>query len=81
MAVALLALLVALGDTSYAAINLPRHSVGGRQLKPDAVTGAKVKDRSLFANDFSSGLLPQGPRGPRGQEGICQRPDTPRVDL
>jgi hypothetical protein len=69
MAVALLALLVALGGTSYAAINLPRNSVGSRELKPNAITGAKVKDRSLFANDFASGQLPRGPQGPAGPAG------------
>lgn len=74
MAVALLALLVALGGTSYAAINLPRNSVGGRQLKANAVTGAKVKDRSLFANDFARGQIPQGPAGTRGPAGPAGPP-------
>ena len=74
MAVALLALLVALGGTSYAAVNLPRNSVGNRQLKRDAITGAKVKDRSLFANDFARGQIPQGPAGPRGPAGAAGPP-------
>lgn len=42
LAVALLALLVALGGTGYAAIALPAQSVGARQLKERAVTPGKI---------------------------------------
>ena len=38
MLVALLALFIALGGGSYAAVALPKGSVGGRQLKKNAVT-------------------------------------------
>ena len=72
MAVALLALGVALGGTSYAAIKLPKNSVGSKQIKANAVTGVKVRDASLFANDFAPGQLPRGavgPAGPRGAQG------------
>jgi hypothetical protein len=69
MAVALLSLTVALGGTSYAAIKLPKNSVGSKQIKPNAVTGSKVKDGSLFSNDFASGQLPRGPKGDTGQQG------------
>jgi hypothetical protein len=69
MAVALLALIVALGGTSYAAIKLPRNSVGAKQIKRNAVTGAKVKDASLFANDFAPGQTPKGPKGDPGPQG------------
>ena len=69
MAVALAALMVALGGTSYAAIKLPSNSVGTKQLKRDAVTGEKVKDASLFANDFAPGQIPKGPRGDAGAPG------------
>jgi hypothetical protein len=41
-AIAYLALFVALGGTSYAAINLPANSVGTRQLKNGSVTGSKL---------------------------------------
>lgn len=60
MAIALLALFVALGGTSYAVAQLPANSVGAKQLKKNAVTAAKVKDRSLLAQDFKSGQLPAG---------------------
>ena len=39
---ATMALIVALGGTSYAAIALPANSVGSRQLKRDAVTNSKL---------------------------------------
>jgi len=67
--VALLALFVALGGTSYAAINLPRNSVGGKHLKRNAVTSAKVKNRTLKARDFAPRQLRRGRRGPRGRRG------------
>lgn len=67
--VALLALTLALGGTSYAAITLPSNSVGAKQLKRNAVTGAKVRDKSLRARDFADGQLPSGPAGLKGNPG------------
>jgi hypothetical protein len=69
MVVACLALMVALGGVGYAATALPRNSVGTPQLKRNAVTSVKVKDRSLLARDFRRGQLPRGPRGLRGLTG------------
>ena len=43
MVVALIALLVALAGTAYAAVNLPKGSVGARQLKKNSVTKAKIR--------------------------------------
>ena len=48
LVVASLALTIALGGTSYAAVTLPRSSVGTAQLKRNAVTSVKVKNRSLL---------------------------------
>jgi hypothetical protein len=45
---------------------LPSRSVGTSQLRDGAVTGTKVKDRTLLARDFKQGQLPQGPPGPPG---------------
>jgi hypothetical protein len=71
MLVALLALFVALGGTGYAALKLPKDSVGSEQIKRNAVTSQKVKPGSLLANDFGAsqraGL--RGPAGPRGEQG------------
>jgi len=47
MLVACIALFVALGGTSYAAIKLPANSVGTKQIKKSAVTAAKVKNATL----------------------------------
>ncbi len=78
MLVALLALFVALGGSSYA-LTIPRNSVGTTQIKKNAVTrsklkdgavtSSKVKDRSLLADDFKAGQLPRGQRGPQGDLG------------
>lgn len=69
MLVSFVALLVALGGTSYAAITLPANSVGTKQLKKSAVTGKKVKNRSLKAVDFALGQLPRGPQAVQGVQG------------
>src|SRR4051812_44075450 len=66
MVVALLALFVAMGGTGYAALKLPKDSVGAKQIKRNAVKTSKVKNRSLLAEDFRLGQLPRGARGPRG---------------
>lgn len=66
---ATLALFVALGGGSYAAVNLQRNSVGPRHLKANAVSSPKVDDGSLRSRDFASGQLPQGEQGPPGLQG------------
>ena len=67
-AVALLVALLGATPLGEAAMEaaLPRGSVGTEELRDGAVTGAKVKDRSLLARDFKSGQLPRGPQGPPG---------------
>jgi hypothetical protein len=65
MVVACLALTVALGGTSYAAIKLPRNSVGTAQLKRGAVTGVKVKRNTLTGTQINEGSLGQVPSATR----------------
>jgi hypothetical protein len=60
---ATIAVFLALGGGAYAAMTLPKNSVGRKQLKTNAVVSSKVKNRSLLAHDFKSGQLPRGPRG------------------
>jgi hypothetical protein len=80
--VAYLALFVALGGSSYAAItvtgkNVKDSSLTGKDIKNNSVTGSDVKsiksgdvtDRSLLAKDFKPGQLPSGPKGDRGAVG------------
>jgi len=80
-----MALFVALGGVSYAAIILPANSVGSKQIKrgavknsdlgKSAVTTGKVKDGSLLSIDFKPGQLmagapgAMGPQGPQGLKG------------
>jgi len=45
--IAYLALFCALGGTSYAAISIPRNSIGTSQLRNGAVTGKKLNSRSI----------------------------------
>jgi hypothetical protein len=70
-ALAMLALLIALGGTSIAAVEatLPANSVGTVQLKNAAVTGAKVRLHTLLRAHFAAGQVPTGPRGAVGPSG------------
>jgi hypothetical protein len=75
----LLALFVALGGTSYAAVSLPKNSIGTAQIrtngvgsseiKSNSITSPKVKDGSLLAKDFKAGQLPAGANGAKGDKG------------
>jgi hypothetical protein len=58
-AMSTIAVFVALGGGAYA-VTVPRNSVGTKQLKAGAVTGAKVKNRSLLLSDFKRGQLVLG---------------------
>ncbi len=65
--VALIALFVALGGTSYAAVKLPANSVGSRQLKKGAVTPPKVARSTVKLFKGQRGAA--GQRGPTGGQG------------
>ena len=75
--VAYLALFCALTGGAYAAIKLPKNAVGTKQLKANAVTGAKVRNGSLAAADFAKGQLPAGERGATGERGPAGEPGAP----
>ena len=67
----LLALFVALGGTSYAAVRFPPNSIGTKQLKRNAVTqpkikanavnGAKIADDSVRGDDVLESSLGKVP--------------------
>jgi hypothetical protein len=57
MAVAFVALLVALGGTSYAAVKLANNSVQTKHIKNRAVTGAKVKNNALTGAHINEASL------------------------
>lgn len=71
MIVACIALMLAMGGTGYAAIKLPRNSVGSKQIKRNAVSASKVKNSSLLAEDFAAGQLPAGAQGVPGADGVA----------
>jgi hypothetical protein len=54
---ATLALAVALGGTSYAAVQLPKNSVSAKQIKTDAVRTQEVKDGSVGSPDIGDGAV------------------------
>jgi hypothetical protein len=80
--VAYIALVLAMGGTSYAASELPHDSVGSAQIRKNAVRSSDVKDGALRARDFRAGDLPAGPAGPAGPEGPAgpQGPAGPAGD-
>ncbi len=69
LVISLVALFVALGGTSYAAINaLPKNSVGTKQLKNGAVTAAKLNATALahylkYGRTLPSGMTEVGDWG------------------
>jgi hypothetical protein len=74
-----IAVFIALGGTTYAAVTLPKNSVkakqiaknavGASEIKRSAVRSAEVEDASLLAQDFAAGQLPQGAKGDKGDKG------------
>ena len=57
LVIACVALAVSLGGVGYAAVTIPRASVGTAQLKDNAVTGAKVKKDALTGLDINEASL------------------------
>lgn len=55
--VASLALFIALGGVSYAAVKLPKNSVGAKQIKKNSVTSTKIKSRSVFGSDLRNNTV------------------------
>jgi hypothetical protein len=83
--IASVALFVAIGGTSYAAITLPRNSVGAKQLKrnavgsseirPRAVTRREIRDGTIATDDLSTATRDslRGATGPAGPAGVALR--------
>jgi hypothetical protein len=75
---ATLALFIALGGSSYAAITLPRNSVGSRQIRSAAVGTSEVRDRSLQTTDLSL-TARRSLRGAKGDPGAAGPPGSPAI--
>lgn len=73
---ATVALVLALGGTSYAAVVLPKNSVGSKQIKANAVKSADVKNDALTGSDVKEAALGVVPDAAalegRGLRGISQ---------
>jgi hypothetical protein len=54
---ATIAVFIALGGASYAAINLPKNSVSAKQIKKNAVTTAKIKKEAVTGAKVKKGTL------------------------
>lgn len=67
--VAMLALVLALGGTSYAAVKLPRNSVGSKQIRKGAVTKAKLAPSVKRALNRPGLTGPAGAKGETGAQG------------
>jgi hypothetical protein len=79
--VACLALFVALGGVGYAATQLPKNSVGSRELKPGAVTPAKLSAAAKVSGPQGDRGAPgaqgdRGPAGPQGEPGVQGPPGS-----
>ena len=67
LVISVIALVVALGGASYAALKIPKNSVTAKKIKKNAVTAAKlkagsvnsskVKDGTLLRSDFQAGQI------------------------
>jgi hypothetical protein len=55
--IATMALFIALGGASYAAVKLPKNSVGSKQIKDNAVTGAKIKNGAVTGSKIALSSL------------------------
>lgn len=55
---AAIAVFIALGGTSYAAVTLQQNSVGAREIRAGAVGSSEVRNGSLTSKDFKRGVLP-----------------------
>ncbi|HVO55388.1 MAG TPA: hypothetical protein VMT37_13335 [Solirubrobacterales bacterium] len=65
--VATLALFVALGGASYAAVSLPTNSVGAKQLRKNAVTAAKIKNGAVTGAKVKLSSLGTVPKAAEAQ--------------
>jgi hypothetical protein len=60
--IATIALFIALGGASYAAVKLPKNSVGTKQIKNNAITGAKIKNGAVAGAKIDVASLGQVPK-------------------
>jgi hypothetical protein len=83
--VATVALFIALGGSSYAALNLPRNSVGAKQIKSKAVGKSEIRSSAVRSPEIRNGAIGvvdlsteaqtalRGAPGPPGPAGVALR--------
>ena len=74
LVIALLALFVSLGGTSYAVSKIGSRQIANNSLRSDdlrdnSVQSRDIRNRSLLTKDFKQGQLPAGAKGPKGDTG------------
>lgn len=78
---ATIAVFLAVGGTSYAALKITGkqvvdHSLTGGDIRDASLTTRQIKDRSLLAKDFKTGQLRAGAQGPQGAKGDAGAPGS-----
>src|SRR4051812_19327222 len=73
---ATIAVFIALGGSSYAALKLPKNSVGARELRTGAVHSSEIRNGSVRPKDLAPSTRAtltgqRGPQGPRGLTGAA----------
>src|SRR5579862_7426284 len=66
LVVSVVALFVALGGTGYAALHLPRNSVGTIQLQNNSVIAPKVRNGTIVGAKLANGAVTAGKINPKG---------------
>src|SRR3712207_9120082 len=79
MVVACISLAIALSGASYAAVVLPRNSVGTPQLKANAVNSAKLKNNAVLGADVKESTLGQVPAAASAANAGTLRSEERRV--
>jgi hypothetical protein len=88
MVVALIALFIAMGGTSYAVVSLPRNSVGAPQIKTNAVGPSEIRRNAVGLSEITPSaenalegrIGPQGIQGIHGVQGERGEPGPPGFD-
>lgn len=71
--IATFAAFMALGGVSYAAVTLPRDSVGAKQLRPNSVTNSKLTNGSVGKNELRWGSVTEGALSSSVRSALAQR--------
>ncbi|MFM7551265.1 MAG: hypothetical protein ACKO7Q_00230, partial [Actinomycetota bacterium] len=79
LVVAVIALVFAMGGTGWAVTQLPKNSVGGKQLKKNAVTSPKIKDGTIATADLAAATRDalKGQKGDTGATGATGAQGAP----